>query len=924
MSHDVERVVGREVELKSLERFVSDVRAWPSALIIEGTAGIGKSTLIEAAAGAAAHSCSVLRCSPADRESTLSFAALRDLLEGAYEDTAEALPTPQRRALAIALLREEPQVPLDRGAVSAAFLTLLRERSREGKILLVVDDAQWLDRATATVVSFAVRRLTEEPIGLLIAHRSDGGEPIPLGLDRALAPGHLQRLILGPLSLGALQTMLRSRLDRSLPRPLLRRIHETSGGNPFFALEIAKSLEGDRALDPGVGLPVPHDLEKLLRARIESLPAGSRRTLLFASASSRPTPELLAGATGMGHRTRSALDAAGRAGVIETRTGQVRFTHPLLASTVYASASPADRRAAHRALAGCAVNQEERARHLALSSAGPDPDIAATLDDAARLAKDRAAPESAAEIADLALALTPPGDGEEIIRRGVQAASHHFDAGDAIRAQDLLREMSAATPRGPARAEILWRLADASWNETDVVRGYLEEALEDASDDPSVECAIRWDLAWTWVYGGDLAKAERQARTSLAIAERLDDPSLMAEALAALGICEFLLGHGGAERVARAASLQGSSSVRDVYTTPHLTMGLRHLWAGEVDEARSMIELVLDHLANQGLYTLSTEPYEVLAEIECRAGRYDLAARHAATAIETKLGAGFEEMGGLTFYPKALVDAFRGEVASAREYASRGWAWSEERGDLFYANCNRAVLGFVDLSLGRYPEATEHLDSVVRFLREMGVREPCVIPALPDAIEARIGMGDHDGAAGLLEDLEGLGRTSGRPWALSQALRLRALVAADAGSTDDALALIDDALVLHQRVPGPFDRGRTLLARGTVLRRGRRRREARESLRQALAIFDGLGTPLWAAKAHAELARIGGRPPAGDELTPGERRIAELVAVGKTNKEVAAILVVADRTVESALTQIYRKLDVRSRTELARKLTRSG
>ena len=395
--------------------------------------------------------------------------------------------------------------------------------------------------------------------------------------------------------------------------------------------------------------------------------------------------------------------------MIEIRTGQIRFTHPLLASTVYATASPTDRRAAHRALAGCAVDPEERARHLALSSNGPDPAIAAALDDAARIARARGAPDSAAELADLARQLTPPEDTEGIVRRGVEAAGRHFDAGNAVRAQELFGEMAAASPPGPARAEILWRLADASWNETDLVRSHLEQGLEDASGDLRLECGIRWDLAWTWVYGGDLTEAERQARRSLAIAERLGDASLMPEALAAVGICEFLLGRDGGEKIARAASLQESGSVPDTYTTPRLTLAMRHMWAGELDAARSTLEPVLDHLASQGLYTLATEPIELLSEIECRAGRYREAARHAAAAIEVKLGAGFEDLGGLTFYPQALVDACRGDLESARGYAERGLAWSEQRGDRFYANCHRAVLGFVELSLARSAEADRPL-----------------------------------------------------------------------------------------------------------------------------------------------------------------------------------------------------------------------
>ena len=534
---------------------------------------------------------------------------------------------------------------------------------------------------------------------------------------------------------------------------------------------------------------------------------------------------------GLDLAAHDALAEAERAGVIEIQAGQVRFTHPLLASAVYAGASTSERRAVHRALADRATDPEERARHLALSSGGPDESIAAVLDDAARLARARGAPDSAAELASLAYTLTPPTDTTGIVRRGVEAAGHLFDAGDAIRAQELLLEMAAATPRGPARADVLWRLADASWLEVDLVRGYLQEGLEDASGDLRVESGIRMDLAWTWVYGGDVAQATTEARRSLEIAQRLDSPSVTSDALAALGICEFLAGRDGEDRIARAVELRGTGSLPETYTTPRVTMGLRALWAGELDAARAILELVLDHLAERGLYTLATEPHQYLAEIECRAGRYEVAARHAATEIEIKLGAGYEELNALDLYPQALVDALRGDVSSAREYATQGLAWSA-RGDRLYANCNRAVLGFLELSLGRFVHAREHLDHVVRFLREMGVQEPCVIPVHADAIEAQIGMGDLDDAAALLAEFEEQGRTSGRAWAIATASRCRALLLAANGDAAAAALAFERALDEHRRVPQPLELARTLLAKGQLERRAKQKSAARQTLQQ--------------------------------------------------------------------------------------------
>ncbi len=380
-------------------------------------------------------------------------------------------PAPQRRALAIALLREEPAAPLDRGAVSAAFVTFLRERSRTGQVLVVVDDVQWLDRPTASALTFAIRRLRDEPVGLILALRSGGSGPVPLGLDRALSPQRLRHIALGPLSLGALQAMFRARLGRSWPRPLLRRIHENSGGNPFFALEIARALERD-SVSPGSALPVPRDLEELLRARIDVLPASSRSALLVASVSSHPTPDLVAAATGLDRAKHDALAAAERAGVVEIQAGQVRFTHPLLASTVYAGASPLERRVAHRALAVSAMDPEERARHLALASEGPDASIASALDDAARLARARGAPDSAAQLA--ALAKSSPH--LRMLRRSFAAASR--------------RPGTSSTPvTRSARKSCSWR--------------WRLQRPEDPRG-PTSYGASRTPRGWRWISSGDI------------------------------------------------------------------------------------------------------------------------------------------------------------------------------------------------------------------------------------------------------------------------------------------------------------------------------------------------------------------------------------------------------------------------------------
>jgi DNA-binding CsgD family transcriptional regulator len=234
------------------------------------------------------------------------------------------------------------------------------------------------------------------------------------------------------------------------------------------------------------------------------------------------------------------------------------------------------------------------------------------------------------------------------------------------------------------------------------------------------------------------------------------------------------------------------------------------------------------------------------------------------------------------------------------------------------------VLGFLELSLGNVEAADGCLRPLPARVVSLGWNEPTYSPIWPNAIEALIALGELEQARDYANEYEVRAERSTSPWALSTAARCRGLLRAAEGDLNAAFQAFERALAEHARMPGPFERGRTLLALGATLRRARQKRAARESLEAALAIFDQLGAPLWAEKARAELARISGRPRASQELTETERRVAELVAEGRSNKEVAAQLYVSVHTVDAHLTRIYRKLGLRSRAELAHRLAQPG
>ena len=277
--------------------------------------------------------------------------------------------------------------------------------------------------------------------------------------------------------------------------------------------------------------------------------------------------------------------------------------------------------------------------------------------------------------------------------------------------------------------------------------------------------------------------------------------------------------------------------------------------------------------------------------------------------------------GYASLWIRGLVDAYLGRLDEARARATEGAARSREEHKELFLERNVALLGLIDLSAGDHYAAAERLSPLVRRLQERGWGDPAHYPAREIAIEALVAVGDLDEARVQLGWLEEAGRRLGTPWPLAMGARCRGLLQAAEGDLAAALASCELALEVHGRMPVPFERARTLLIYGTILRRVKRRKAAREAIETALSIFESLPAPVWADNARAELARIGGRTASGAGLTEGERRIAELVAAGKSNKETAAALFLSVHTVEDALKRVYRKLGVHSRTELSRRLT---
>jgi DNA-binding CsgD family transcriptional regulator len=746
------------------------------------------------------------------------------------------------------------------------------------------------------------------------------GHEDPLSEVKASA----SRLAVRPLDQATVIRLVRDRIGDDLAHPVLVRLHRMSQGNPFFALEIARAL-ADHAVpsEPGQPLPVPGDLQQLLRARLGNLPSSAVEALVVVAAATRPTMDLVLGATG--DRAAAGIAKAEEADIVRLDGERIDFTHPLLGSTVYAAASTRSRRGVHRRLAELLVDPEERARHLALAASGPDPAVAEALEGAARHASARGASDAAAELAELARKLTPSGDPAAGLKRSVDAAVHHFDAGDAMRAFALLEEAIVSGTPGPGRAAIIFQLAAISWLDLPRVESLCEQALAEAGGDARLSASILEHLAWVCIYRGDLDHAAERAEAAREQAGRMDDRSVRADVEATSGMVDFLLGRAADHRMSEAVRLQelalteAAVHATTEYTPASASYGLQLLWAGRLDESRDLLERELARFAKRGRYLVRDEFLCYLAEVECRAGNWEAAARHAEEAYEIDIESGRIWGRGHTLFPRALVEAHVGDVVAARADAEEGLRLCSMNDDPLNGSCNEAVLGFLELSLGDPSAAIERLDPVLAFLDEMGAAEPNVIPCVPDAIEALVALGDLERADDLVAVHEEKGRALDRPWALATTARCRGLLAAARSDRPASMDAFERAMEQHARIEMPFELGRTLVVLGEVQRRFKQRRAAGASLRAALYTFQALGAPLWARRAEEGLARIGARVASPGELTPTEQRVAELVADGRTNREVADSLFVSVKTVEANLSRIFHKLGITSRRELRRR-----
>jgi ATP/maltotriose-dependent transcriptional regulator MalT len=858
----------------------------------------------------------VLSCRPAASDAGLPHAGLADLLRSIPDEAFARLPAPQRRALGVALLREEAGgIDLDPRAVGTGLTALLGLSASDGPLMLAVDDAQWLDPASARALAFALRRLDDRQLRLVAAVRTEGPAGQRTGafaaVESALDQQAVTRIAVGPLSVAAIHQTFARTLGSSFARPVLVRIHRAAGGNPFYALEIGREVQRLGVPPPGEPLPIPGDHRDLALLRLRRLPRATRDVLAQVAAMARPSTADL---------DLDALAPAELAGIVRVRPGgRAEFTHPLFASALYSSLPQATRRGLHRDLAGRAASPEERARHLALAADGPDEATAAALDEAAAAASAHGAADVAVELKELARDLTPPKDTAALVRRDTELAERRYFAGDPTGARRELERSLASLPAGEDRARVLLELGSLLWVQGESEQGLalMSQALGEAAT-RELRAKIHTRIS---SQSDDADIAVEHGEAALALLDEQTDPILYCFALHNLALFRFYSGRGADHAaIEKGMLLQRDLAAWEMSTVPAF-------WARNFDDfgtARRRFEDILRAFREQGDEATVSGVLTHLARVEMMTGRMDRARDLVAEALDLAEQTEQETYLHMALCAKGQWCAQAGELTEARAACQEILDRLGTHPDVILEGMARIVLGMAETSAGNLAEVDRQLLRAQEIEEWAHNREPCTNRFHGDHAEAVIGLGDLDRAEGLVRRMEERASALPRPWILAVSARCRGLLNAARGDLGQALADYDRALSAHESLDMPVELGRTLLAQGRLHRRRNERQRAQDCLSRAAAVFDAAGAPRWAALAREELGRAQGRRGSADRLTPTELQIAELAVDGLRNTEIAARLFLSGKTVEANLSRIYRKLGVRSRTELAARMPAHG
>ncbi|MGA5294941.1 ATP-binding protein [Streptomyces koyangensis] len=897
-------VVGRDAELARLFRAVGPESADP-VLRVVGDLGTGKSALLERAAlRAEAGGGRVLRAAGSESESSLAHSALHQLLRPVRGEVA-ALPERQRAALRD-VLGEGPATSPGPGLllVGVAVLSLLSGLGERGRpVLVVLDDAQWCDRASLAVLSFVAGRLAGEPVRLLIGARDGGHLP---GFDR-----QVPTLTLGPLDEAAAHRLLDLRPDRPAGHTRAR-ILDQAGGNPLALWELARTdtaPEAGAGLPPAGPLPLTARLEQLFAARLTGVPAATGRALLLLAAMDGADSATVLPA-GLPPAGEAVWAPAERAGLVRSAGGEVRFRHPLVRSAVYQAASPGDRRAAHRALAGLLRDEpDRRAWHLATASPGPDAAVSAELERTADRARRRGGHAAAAQALRRAAALAPRR--EESARLLVEASAAAVFTGEPAWVEELVAAARARTddPALLASAAVqAGRLAVLTARHTPVFAQLADEAGRWAATRPGAALELVADAAVVRFYSGE----DAQRRRVQELLRHLPDDGPYA----------------GTHGWARAVADPYADRDRLVGLLPRLTAeaeaGARPerltavgIMAWLLDETPRAVRAFDEALGRREAWGELPEGLGgAVAWAYVERGRWDQARAACARVLAAGRAAGLDHAVACAAAVDATVLALQGDTAAARARAEEALGLVDPLESRSVAVYARRALGAADAADGAHESAYGHLRRV--FTADGApVHYHASYPALAELAAAAVRCGRRAEAAAVVERAAAALAGHASPRLAALISRARGLLA----DPEEAEPHFRAALADPVREYWPFEHAQTLLDLAEWLRRRRRIAEARGPLTEALETFRRLGAHPWAERARAE-ARAAGldaggtAPDALAELSPQQRQIVRLAAGGLTNREIGERLFLSPRTVGSHLYRSFPKLGVTARSQL--------
>ena len=914
-------LLGRVAECAQVDRLLAAARGGTSgALLIRGDPGIGKTALLQYAAGRAGHM-TVLAARGVEVEADVPFSGLLELLRPILQ-CLERIAAPQALALRSALALG-PAGATDRFIIGAATLSVLAARAEESPLLVLVDDGQWLDASSAAALVFATRRLLADSVAVIFAVRT--------GEAPAIEAAGLPELVLGGLDREASRALLARHAHAAVPPETADRLVRATGGNALALVELASEAPDLRAdLEDGLG-PVATSVERAFLRRTRGLSRAARRALVLAAAFGSSELSMITQAAATLDIDVPALQEAERVGLITIADAQLEFRHPLVRSALYHAAPADERRAAHRAIAdvfGRRHDPDRHAWHLASAALGPEEPTARALDQAAARALGRGAYAVAASAYERAARLTPD-DGEARARRLLSAADAAWLAGRAQLALSLLGEVLERCAEPRLRADALHLRGRAAAQIGPVMHGHdllVEAASQIEATDPAMAVMMLAEAADTCVYAG-------QPRQMLAAAERaweLAGPGAgeweTAFAGLALGTALIYNGEGvaGARLVRQTIALIDSSDV--LGDDPRLLSwaALAPLWLREARIGRALVDRAIDATRTRGAAGVLPFAVQIAAVDAAADNRWALsvALHDEAIRLARDTGQTVRLCGALAGL--ARIEARQGREAACREHASDAVTLSEQLGLPFYRAWAIGALADLELSLGRLEQALGWLEEKDRLLAGLQIADPDLSPA-PELVEVHVRAMRIGAARAIAEDHIRRAQEKGQPWALARAERCRGLLA-DADSMDEPFTR---ALNLHARTPDTFELARTRLCYGERLRRAKRRTPAREQLRGAFEAFSDLGAAPWAELARLELQVTGEtarRRDANvlDALTPQELRIAMVLAAGRTTREAAAQLFLSPKTIEYHLRSAYRKLGICSRDELAKALASTG